>query len=228
MKSFPARRWTGRRASRSKRDFWHAIGMQLRQPSGQGGKVAGWLMRFINARPYSLALEALEARPDDTVLELGFGPGFGIARLAQLVSHGRVIGIDASEVMLGQALHRNRKAICRGRVRLVLGSFSRLPLPEESCDRILAVNVAYFFHPDGREIRESRRVLKSGGRLVLYVTDERSMRRWPLAGPESHRLLDAESLRDLVRCGGFARENIEVREAILPFGIRGLLAVVHK
>ncbi len=219
---------TGNEHERRRPGLWHGIGMQLRHPAGFGGSLMGRLMIFMNARPYSLAIEALAVQPEDTVLELGCGPGFGIARLARLAKRGEVIGIDVSDVMLRQARRRNRKAIGRGRVRLISGCFTRLPLCNENCDRILAVNVAYFFHPDGHEVREAWRVLKPGGRMVLYVTDRASMRRWPFASPESHLLHDADSLFLLLRNGGVPPESIAIRELSLPLGIRGLVAIINK
>ena len=65
--------------------------------------------------------------------------------------------------MLAQASRRNRRTIGEGRVRLRLGRFDALPFEPESIDKILAVNVVYFFHKDADEIREAMRVLRPGG-----------------------------------------------------------------
>ena len=41
--------------------------------------------------------------------------------------------------------------------------------------KVLLVNVVYFFDSDGRDISEVYRVLRSGGRLVIYVTSRDTM-----------------------------------------------------
>ena len=120
-------------------------------------------MTIVNKEPNQLAIDALALRPTDTVLELGFGPGSAIKAMSAAVSEGFVLGIDKSPEMLAQASRRNRAAIEKGRVQLRLGSFCTLPLRSGTVDKILAVNVVYFFAPDGREIREAWRLLKPGG-----------------------------------------------------------------
>jgi ubiquinone/menaquinone biosynthesis C-methylase UbiE len=70
-----------------------------------------------------------------------------------------------------------------------------LPLADRSVDRILAVNVAYFFGSDGMTLAEMRRVLKPDGKLVVYVTSEKSMRNWRFASVKTHRFFDESKLR---------------------------------
>lgn len=201
--------------------MWHAIGRQLRQPSGWAAALAGPLMRLVNARPNALAVAALDVRPGDTVLELGCGPGHGLRLLAARAGHGVVHGIDHSAAMLRQAGRRNRAAIRAGRIRLHRGGFERLPLPDGSVDRILAVNVAYFWRDPPAVLAEARRVLQPGGVLAIYVTDAATMRRWRFAGSATHRHYDRELLARLLG-------DAEVRPVRLPFGVGGLLATAGK
>ncbi len=79
--------------------------------------------------------------------------------------------------MLAQASWRNRRAIGEGRVRLRLGRFDALPFAPESIDKILAVNVIYFFRKDADEIREAMRVLRPGGVMAVYATHRSTMSR---------------------------------------------------
>ena len=106
----------------------------------------------------------------DIVLELGFGTGHAIATLTSMVRTGTVLGIDHSAAMFGKASRHNRKAIEEGRAQLLRARFDALPWPAESIGKVLAVNVVYFFGPDGAEIREARRVLRPGGTMVIYAT----------------------------------------------------------
>jgi len=208
--------------------IWAGIGEQLRSPSGRYGRLIGRLMALINGGPNRLAIAAVGVQPGDTVLELGFGPGRGIACLAQRAIRGRVLGIDQSLEMLDLATRANHRAIEDGRVQLRLGRFDALPYADASITRVLAVNVAYFFGPEGKEIAEMHRVLRPGGLAVVYVTDRATMRNWRFSGPDTHRLYDADELRSLLRQGGFGYRDIFIEKVRLPFGVRGLVAAVAK
>jgi len=108
-----------------------------------------------------------------------------------------------SEAMLARAERRNRPAIETGRLALVRGDFAALPFLAASADAILAVNVVYFMG-NAAAAREGHRVLRPGGRIVLYASDRSAMRAWPFAGPETHRLFDRNELAALLLEAGFA------------------------
>jgi SAM-dependent methyltransferase len=200
---------------------WDMIGRQFRQPSGTLGRLMGHLMVAMNRRPYTLAIRALEARPGDHLVDLGCGPGEALRRLAAR-RPGQVTGIDISDAMLAQARRRNRRAIAEGRVSLLRGSFHRLSLPDRSVDRLLAVNVAYFWQDFGPVLAELRRVLREDGLLAIYVTDASTMSRWRFAGPDTHRLFDADQLARALEGGGFALHRLD-RVRVVP-GVNGLIA----
>ena len=208
--------------------IWHVLGCQLRNPRGAAGSIVGWLMAWINDEPNRLAVDALDPRPGETVLELGFGPGWGLRTIAARTRGTRVYGVDHSMRMLEQATRTNEVAVSRGRMVLVQGPFSPLPWIDEMFDRILLVNVAYFLDSDGRDISEAYRVLRSGGRLVVYVTARETMEKWPFAGSDTHRTFDARDLALLLENAGFRRSHITITHLELAFGIRGLIAVAEK
>jgi SAM-dependent methyltransferase len=206
---------------------WHGIGAQLRKPSGLGGRIAGGLMTFANARPNALAIAALGARDGESLLELGCGPGHGLHALLRSAALKRVIGLDWSEVMLARAARRNRPAIEAGRLALVRSDFAALPFAAESADAVLAVNVVYFMGSPAAA-REANRVLRPGGRIVLYASDRSAMHAWPFAGPETHRLFDQDDLAALLVESGFAAEDICIDAVDAGFGVKGLLAKAQK
>ena len=208
--------------------LWQGIGRQLRCPAGGWGWLAGHAMALANREPNRLAIEALSVEPTDTVLELGFGPGRALKVLSRLAPHGRILGVDRSPEMLALAMRANRKAVAEGRIQLRLGSFTALPWPEESVDKLLAVNVAYFFDRSGEEFREAKRILRRGGRMVVFATHRSTMSRWRFAGSETHALIDEDVLRALAFAGGFSGTEVFIDHVDLPFGIRGLVAVLRK
>ena len=208
--------------------LWHGIGRQLRCPAGGWGRLAGHAMALVNREPNRLAIDALSVKPTDTVLELGFGPGRALKALSCLAPHGRILGIDRSPEMLALAAQTNRQAVAEGRMELRLGSFAALPWPEESVDKILAVNVAYFFDRSGDEFRQARSILRRGGTMVVFATHGSTMSHWRFAGSETHSLIDEDGLRALALASGFRSTEIVIDRADLSFGIRGLLAVLRK
>ncbi len=62
--------------------MWHALGSQLRNPTGAVGSIVGWLMALVNDEPNRLAIDALDLGPGERVLELGFGPGWSLRTIA--------------------------------------------------------------------------------------------------------------------------------------------------
>jgi SAM-dependent methyltransferase len=208
--------------------MWHGLGCQLRNPRGAAGSIVGWLMAFVNDEPNRLAIDALDPRQGETVLELGFGPGWSLRTIAARTRGARVYGVDHSARMLEQATRMNEVAVSRGRMELVQGPFNPLPWIDEMFDKVLLVNVAYFLDSHGRDISEVYRVLRSGGRLVIYVTSRETMEKWPFAGPDTHRTFDARDLAQLLENAGFRRSRIIITPVELALRVKGLIAVAEK
>jgi ubiquinone/menaquinone biosynthesis C-methylase UbiE len=140
------------------------------RPRGLLGRLGGMIMARTNADCGAWVADRLEVGPDDSVLEIGFGPGVVIQRLSTLVPAGRVAGIDPSQEMLGQARARNAAAIEDGRVELRLGSVERMPFDADSFDKVLAINSMQVWPDAVAGLREVRRVMKPSGRIALGFT----------------------------------------------------------
>jgi ubiquinone/menaquinone biosynthesis C-methylase UbiE len=136
-------------------------------PQGALGWLAGRLMDWINRPMHQAALEVLAVERHSRVLEIGFGTGALVQRLAALATDGLVAGVDLSELMVAQATRRNREAVKAGRVDLRCGGVSALPFADQAFDRVVAINSFQFWPSPLHDLREVRRVLAPGGRLVL-------------------------------------------------------------
>ena len=185
-------------------------------------------MIWLNRTPNRRAIDELAPRSGESILEVGFGPGDGLREILRCAPGCRLAGIDKSAQMIAMAGQRNRRAIADGVVDLRAGSTENLPWPDAAFDAILAVNVAYFFDEIGLSMREFARVLKPGGRLVIYVTDRQTMQRWPFAGPQTHRTFDRPALDTMLAQGAFPPESINISEIHLPMGMRGWIAVAER
>ena len=111
----------------------------------------------------------LAAGPDDTVLELAAGAGDTGFEVAQMLGErGRLISSDLSPEMLGAARRRGAElGIERVEYRTI--DAERIDLPDASVDAVLC-RFGYMLMADpAAALRESRRVLREGGRLALAV-----------------------------------------------------------
>ena len=201
-----------------------AIGGQLRHPSGLCGRLIAAAMAVANRGSNRVAINALEIKPGEMVLELGCGSGRTVRTLGALRLGRCVIGIDHSATMLKQAARLNAASLRAHRVQLLRGRIDALPLRDNAIDKILAVHVVYF--ADANAIREARRVLCAGGRMVLVATDRVAMQHWHLE--DSHRVYDARGLALLLDEGGFAAKEVAIAPITLAPAVRGLLAIAVK
>ncbi len=117
--------------------------------------------RLYGPRSDLAALPAL-ADPAWTVGDLGCGTGTLSAALAPFVR--RVIAVDASAAMLAAA--RARTAAFDN-VDLREGALEALPLPDGSLDLAALLLVLHHVAEPVRVLREARRVLRAGGRLLV-------------------------------------------------------------
>lgn len=146
--------------------FLHAFG----RPKGILGKVGGLIMARSNRACAAWVAGLLGVRSNETVLELGFGPGVGIELLARAASGGYVFGVDSSQEMFAQAAARNAQEIKSGHVDLRLGTAESLPFADNSFDKAMAINSLQVWMNADAGLRELRRVMKSGGAVALGFT----------------------------------------------------------
>jgi ubiquinone/menaquinone biosynthesis C-methylase UbiE len=113
-------------------------------------------------------LELAEVRDGESVLEVAVGTGVVFAELARANRSGKNEGIDLTEGMLEQARRRLARLGARS-YRLQRGDACALPFADESFDLVVN-NYMFDLMPEADFVpvlREMRRVLRPGGRLVL-------------------------------------------------------------
>jgi ubiquinone/menaquinone biosynthesis C-methylase UbiE len=128
-----------------------------------------------NRRYATWAIDLLAPRQQDSVLEIGFGPGVGIELLSARAH--RIAGADPSAEMLRQARRRNAAPISEGRVELCQASAEHMPFQAASFDKALAVNSMQLWPDVPAGLRELSRVLAQGGRVALAFTTYSGQRR---------------------------------------------------
>ncbi len=137
---------------------------QFRQPTGTAGRLAGWIMaaRPSNRLRNRRTLELLQLAPTDTVLEVGYGPGFGAARLRE----SRLYGLDHSAVMHAQAVRRNARDIAAGKVILRTGDVVAAAAELPRFGKIYSVNVVQFWPDPRRVFTRLAELLKPSGTIA--------------------------------------------------------------
>src|SRR6187431_2673338 len=100
---------------------------QYGHPSGITGRFLGEKMVREHVPETTWTLSLLDLKPEDAVLELGFGAGKAIERVAAQTYKGYVAGIDISPTMVRSASRRNSKAVKSGQVELHCGDLTSLP-----------------------------------------------------------------------------------------------------
>jgi ubiquinone/menaquinone biosynthesis C-methylase UbiE len=138
-------------------------------PKGLLGRFVGMILALKNRERNAWAISLLDIQPGDQVLEIGFGPGQAIQEVAKLTPNGFVAGIDLSDTMVVQASKRNADAIRLGHVLLQQGAEAPLPSEANKFNKVFAVNSMQFWSDPMAGLQEVKRVLRSGGRLVITI-----------------------------------------------------------
>jgi ubiquinone/menaquinone biosynthesis C-methylase UbiE len=140
-----------------------------------------WQAQLADAHAGLLAMAA--PAPAERVLDVACGTGLIAFEAARAVgAEGRVLGIDLSGQMVDAARQRAAEHALpnAGFARMDAES---LALPDASFDLALCALGLMYVPDPGRALREMRRILRPGGRMVLAVWGERSCCGWAAVFP---------------------------------------------
>lgn len=174
----------------------------------------------------------LPVRPGDRVLDVGCGFGDTAIKLAGLVgTSGEVIGIDCCDTFLD---HAREAAAEQGvaNLRFLRGDVE-VALPRNEFDFVFARFGTMFFTNPVAGLRNMRKALKPGGRMVHIVWRNRQDNPWlsmardvvleflpppgaeaQTCGPGPFSMADEETARGMMRSAGYA--NIAFRRVDAP------------
>ncbi|HVE68110.1 MAG TPA: methyltransferase domain-containing protein, partial [Solirubrobacteraceae bacterium] len=178
--------------------------------------------------PVSLwMIEAIDPQPGHTVLELAAGPGETGFLAAELIrpGGGRLISTDFAEPMVEVARAR-AEAMGLRNVELRTMDAESMDLDTAAVDRVLCRFGFMLMTDPAAALRETRRVLRPGGRLALAVWAPAQENPWAsIAGrtvrarlgapepdpdaPSMFALGRPERLNDLLHDAGFADVRVE-------------------
>jgi SAM-dependent methyltransferase len=188
---------------------------RARRPSGAQAR-AVYRDPLYHYPNFYVILAELVLSPNDYLLEVGCGGG--VLLKEALKSGCRAAGVDHSPDMVRLAEEVNHDAVAEGRLEIQQASADRLPFPDATFTCAAMTGVFGFLPDPVVALREIRRVLGKGGRLVVLGSNP-ALRETPAAPqPMASRLrfYEDDELRRLAEVAGFDRANV-VRRDLEPY-----------
>ena len=144
---------------------------QARRPDGLFGRmVMSLVFDRGNAFLNDFVNELMSVQIDDRIIEIGFGTGKLIYRMAQQIDKGLIEGVDFSKVMVSIARKRNKKNITNGKVKILEGNFDEVSYEKESFTKACSINTLYFWPEPvhtAKKISKSSVIFRNLPNLIL-------------------------------------------------------------
>jgi ubiquinone/menaquinone biosynthesis C-methylase UbiE len=118
------------------------------------------------------------------VADVGCGPGNSTAHLRASIGPG-AIGLDPAAAMLRRARRRDAS------LPLLRGDATALPVRDGVLDAVTLHSVLYLLPDREGALREIRRALRPGGRVIVFEPRKNSRRAWLRTLPTPHWALTA-------------------------------------
>jgi ubiquinone/menaquinone biosynthesis C-methylase UbiE len=149
---------------------------EIRRTYNQISQWYGVIAGASEAKFLGLGIRFLHPLPGEHILEIGCGPGHSLTSLSQgVTSTGKVIGLDISEGMLGQARKHIQKTNLDPPVVFHLGDACHLPYASNRFSAVfLGFTIELFERPEILSVlTESSRILKPDGRIgIVCLLDQ--------------------------------------------------------
>ena len=153
----------------------------------------------------SLLLKNLAVKPGMLIADIGAGSGYHSALLSKMVGSGKVFAVDVEPEMIAY-LNERIKQEKLSRIVPVLSTEQKLPLPENTIDMMLLVDVYHEFSYPYEMTLSMRAALKPGGKLVLveFRSEDATV---PIKS--IHKMSEAQAIKEFKAAGFTFDKNID-------------------
>ena len=197
-----------------------------RRPEGDAGRAMLARMNESHAKLVEWGLSHIDLSTDDTVLDIGCGGGNTLARMAEHVTKGHLVGIDYAEASVEASRAFNAELIEAGRMEILHGSVEHLPFADGHFDAVVTVESFYFWPSPEKSLAEVARVVKKGGTFLLlaeiYGRDDlpegirAKVAGYDLTNPTP------EEFERLFRAAGFSEVTLYFKDGEYWIAVRGV------
>lgn len=176
------------------------IGEQFGKPTGIGGRLSTFIMNRMNQKQYNSVIQALWFYPKERVLDIGFGNGYLINKLAKN-NKSQYYGIEISDDMIELAREHNNKFIQENRMSLIKGNVMNMDYEDDFFDGVYTVNTIYFWEDIDKGLLEIKRVLKPGGIFVNAIYSKQFLDKLKYTQYGFSKYTPKEIEEAAIRCG---------------------------
>lgn len=197
-----------------------------RRPEGEAGRAMLARMNESHAKLVAWGLAHIDFAPHDTVLDIGCGGGNTLARMAERVTEGHLVGIDYAETSVEASRTFNAGLIEAGRMEILHGSVEHLPFADGHFDAVVTVESFYFWPSPEESLKEVARVIRRGGTFLLlaeiYGRDDlpegirTKVADYDLTNPTP------EEFEHLFRAAGFSEVALHFKDGEYWIAVRGV------
>ena len=188
-----------------------AVASQLSKPEGEVGVRIAEQMNTSNADMTRQAVDHLDCKNHEQVLEIGPGNGRFAAYVLSKGSEVAYTGVDISETMVTTARKINKTHIDAGRVAFQHVNGLYLPFPDGAFNKIFTVNTLYFWKDPAIQLAEIKRVLKPLGTFCLAIASKAFMEQLPFTA-YGFTLYTSEEAQRLLTANGFDLLDTKIRK----------------
>ncbi|CAN2254077.1 putative methyltransferase [Bacillus subtilis] len=175
------------------------LSKKFSKPKGVFGMIAGYIMAAENRTLNQWTINQLGITHGDSILEVGFGPGYCMQQVLKREKDVDLHGIDVSEVMLKLAARRVKSKP----VRLIQGSVETFPLTDSFYNKVISVNNYTIWNDQTKGMKQIYRALKPGGKAAITMQPREAD-----ASPEKTKSFGKQMIADF-KAAGF--EDIELQ-----------------
>lgn len=183
------------------------LARQLSCPTGDYGKEIGEIMNTNNFGMTKKAIDSLQIKNKDQLLELGHGNCKHLDYVLKQADFLGYIGLEVSEIMKSNALDNNIHFL-KTDIRFELFDGKKIHFHEKRFDKIFTVNTIYFWENPESFLKEIYRVLKFNGLFSLTFSTSSFMKTLPFT-EFGFKLYSENEVINLLKLSNFKIEEID-------------------